>query len=164
MEVFTGRGGEWLAIRDLVEPTGLTRPQLTRCLTHLREQGRVEHNGGQRRAARYRLKTSPVPVAARKVSGHLNGASEQGAPAVAAPSDAGPWEGQQAPPPEFAELKDRIVRSCADDAATITELAMRLDIPRRSVVTLVLELLTAGRLVTCGKRPPLNHDVYGANE
>lgn len=160
-----GRPGEWVAVREIIAATGKTTSTVAHACKKLQNQGVLEHNGRKTRAARFRFPQSSPETPPARNGGHLV-TGEQGASA-AAPSHAAAWEGTQTPPPKpdgLQEVRDRIVQSCADDAATVTELAMRLDVPRRAVVPLVLELVTDGRLEKCGKRPPLQHDVYGATE
>lgn len=65
---------------------------------------------------------------------------------------------------EATGLDLRVVHSLREEAATVTELSMRLDIPRRDITAAVARLTEHGRIVECGKRPPRQHTVYGATD
>lgn len=146
LDVFNRHPGEWLRRRDVVADASIPYSRATRVFNRLVKQGALEHNGENTNRSRYRLPESQLPGGASS-NGHRPSAHE---PIDASVDPHSPLE--------------RVRRACAEDAATITELAMRLDLPRREIASCVEYLLDQDLIVKCGERQPLNHTVYGAHD
>lgn len=142
--------GDWVAPRDIAQALGLARvtSALGRGLGILLREGAIEHNGGQRTAARYRTARRPAsngaapPPISRRVQRELEAerrATERRAAAVPATNGSGTLIGQA--------LHALIMRP-----ATIPELAARLDIDRADAARVIRRLEDDGDLERRGRR------------
>ena len=162
MDLFKARPGDWIALRDVIAETSLTRASATGLVRQLLRSGQLEHNGGQRNASRYRLASDaaadpdPLPGgASSRLSPRTRKSIERAERETAA---AAASNGQ----PDGGDVEERVLESIRFEAGTITEVAMRTDIPRRHVGPAIETLKERGLIVHCGERFPQRHKVYGA--